>query len=206
MADLTHLETRERVRALRAQNDLDTAAATLEKAVRQNALELADVYGMLGGVRRDQGDLAAASAAYDAGFKIDTDFGTLSTYNALNRVITRVMLAPEALSDPDVLRGEERLVFVDVCAELAKFEEQLRRNISGARSDDYWAAADLAIVAALNGHLAEATDAVDHFSSCSPPAEAFESFHRGLDALARIDTPRKATLESVRERLELRRG
>ncbi len=206
MAELTHTEIKQRVQAQRAQGDLEGAMSTLQQGIHDNGLELADLYGILGGTRREQGDLVGAAEAYDGGFEIDTRFETPSSYNAINRVITRVLLAPESLTDPDVLRGQERLVFVDVRGELAKLENELQRNIGESRSNDYWAAADLATVAALNGHLKEAIDAVDRFASCSPPAAAYETFKRSLFALAQLDTPRKKTLESVLEHLELTRG
>ena len=66
-----------------------------------------------------------------------------------------------------------------------------------ARAGDPWAAGDLALAAALNGHLAEALAAADRVA-----AQVRGAYVRTLAALAALDTPRKATLEAVRARLE----
>ena len=64
---------RQQAQAQRRQGDFDAAAKTLEQAIAQGLTETADLYGMLGGTRREQGDLAAAAQAYDAGYRIETD-------------------------------------------------------------------------------------------------------------------------------------
>lgn len=188
--------------AKRRQGDLEGAATTLQQAIEAVGRELGDLYGILGGTRREQGALTAAAAAYDAGFRLDAQFNAASSYNALNRVVTRVLLSPGALSDPDLLRKDGTLEFVDARRELSRLEEELQRQLGAARSDDCWAAGDLVVTAALNGHLKQAIEAVDRFASCSPPASAYHAYAKTLGALGELDTPCKKTLLIVKALLE----
>jgi hypothetical protein len=156
---------------------------------------------MLGGTRREQGDLVSAAAAYDDGSRIESRYRARSSYNALNRLVTRILLAPGALSDPGVLRPERRLEFVDVPGALAELQARLERDVVGIRAGDMWAAGDLAVTAALNGDLDVATDAVRRFAACAPPPSGYSAYRRTLEALARLDTPRRAALERMAELL-----
>ena len=200
MAELIDSSPAHRALAQRQQGDLEGAAKTLQQAIDGARRDLADLYGMLGGTKREQGDLVAAAQAYDAGFCLELRFHALSTYNALNRVVMRVLLAPGALSHPNLLRKEKRLEFVDVRRELSRIEKELRHGLAGVRSNDHWAAGDLAVAAALNGHLTRATEAVERFASCSPSpsSAAYDAYITTLAALAELDTRSKETLESVK--------
>ena len=194
----------DQARAQRREGNLDAAAKTLTQAIAatRDSAQLAELYGMLGGTRREQKDLVAATSAYDTGFRHES--GSSSTYNALNRLITRVLLDPASLATTDALRRFGALDVVDVGESLAALEPTLRRDVDGARRDDYWAAGDLALIAALNGNAAEAKRALDHFDSLTPPAFAYEKYRESFAELAGLETSRKALLSELRDRLAQR--
>jgi len=208
MDELTVSAAKQRAQTLRGQGDLDGAAETLRHAIDHVGRGLADLHGILGGTLRQKGDLAAAAAAYDEGARIESHYRLPSSYNALNRLATRILLAPGVLASPDVLRRESRLEFVDVPRALSDLQRQVQAQLDGPRASDFWAAGDLAVTAALNDDLDGATRAVQAFAACSPapPGFAYDAYGQTLEALARLDTPRRATLERVKGLLRARKG
>lgn len=170
--------------------------------------ELADLYGMLGGTLREQGDLRAAAAAYDRGFRVESDrrYGLRSTYNALNRLTTRLLLCPACLADPELLRREPAVEFLDLRQELVRLHEQLHRDVTGTRSGDFWAAGDLAVACALNGDEPGVGFAIEQFAGCSPPPGAAAAYHHSFEALARLNTPAKDTLVAAKAAWSRRLG
>ncbi|MCI0625574.1 MAG: hypothetical protein L0387_28670 [Acidobacteria bacterium] len=176
----------------------DSASELANTSERAVATELADLYGILGGTRREQGDLLQAATAYDAGFRYESNprYGLVSSYNALNRLLTRILLCPGALSDRDSLRKESKLEFVDVSQNLNKLQTQLKLRVEGVSANDFWAAGDLAIVSALNGDDKGAIEALEKFASCSPspPISAYNAYGDSIGMLAQLDTPRRDAL------------
>jgi hypothetical protein len=184
-------------RQQRDQGDFKGAVRTLREAIDMAGAELADLHGLMGGTRRQQGDLAAAASAYDTGFHLDESYHAASSYNALNRLVTRVLLEPGSLLNPELLREKNNLEFVDVQQALSGLQKQLERQVKGKRSNDFWCAGDLAVTAALNGDLRSAARAVKRFDACSPPAYARDAYRQTLAALAKLETPRKEALMKV---------
>jgi tetratricopeptide (TPR) repeat protein len=193
---------RQQAQTQRQQGYFDAAAKTLEQAISQGLAEVADLYGMLGGTRREQGDLAAAAHAYDAGARIESDppLDGATSYNELNRLIVRIQLAPEALvrtvSPP---RGLEP---VDVPQSLTRLQQRLRHQIDHERQNDYWAAGDLAITSALLSDASGAHDALDRFKACLPPTSARAAYAATLGMLAQLDTARRPLLATMKDALE----
>ena len=115
------------------------------------AAELADVYGLLGGVekrwaltltgenRRDH--LAASLSAYDKGFGYEQDLRSDETYNRVNRLVGRVLLNPRAL-DPDYAVD-------DFAQQLRKADNMLTETVQSTRQKDPWAYCDLGTVRLL---------------------------------------------------------
>jgi glutaredoxin-related protein len=170
------------------------------------AAELADLYGMLGGTLRERGDLVAAAAAYDTGFRYESNprYRLVSSYNALNRLLTRIFFCPNSLNDPESLRKEKKLEFVDVRQSLIELQTQLKSQVNGVRSNDFWAAGDLALTSALNGDEQGVREALEQFASASPPPSAYSAYRDSIDSLAQLDTPRKETLIKAKAWLEKR--
>lgn len=207
-------ELKNRARAERERGN-DDATKTLETAIEllrgsiqtldpklqhRAAAQLADLYGMLGGTLRERGDLIRAAQAYDAGFVYESDpsYGIDSSYNAINRLLTRISLCLQSLTDANALRTERKLEFVDVPRELINLHARLESQIGSARSNDYWAAGDLALVSALAGDDDNAAKAAARFASCSPPTNAYEAYLKSVQVLADLDTPRKESLERLK--------
>jgi hypothetical protein len=159
------------------------------------AMLLADFYGMLGGSLREQGSLAASAAAYDSGFRLESNprYAMRTTYNSLNRLVTRILLVPGCLSDPGLLRQQPELEFVNVPDELARLHQQ----IAGAGSTDFWAIGDLFLTCALTGDEPGLRHALDAFTRLSPPPAAYDAYAKSIEALAVLDTPRKAILHTA---------
>jgi len=168
------------------------------------AAELADLYGILGGVRRKQGDLMQSIVAYDQGFRYESNprYGIVNTYNALNRLVSRILMYPDSLSDPDVLRNVHELEFVNIPRALNELQTELKKEVDGVRSNDCWAAGDLVFTCALNGDDQGALDALQYFVSCSPPANAYSAYIYWVGALAQLDTSRKEALNKVKALFE----
>jgi hypothetical protein len=202
MGELTDVEHLKQIaRSQRQAGDPAGAVRTLRMAVERAGRELADLYGTLGGALTEGGDLAAAVAAYDAGFQLDARLDPENTYNELNRLVTRVLLAPGSLSSPDELRAYGGVAFVDVPRQLELLEQKLEREVAGVRGGDFWAAGDLAVVAALNGNLPKAIAAAEAFAARSPTEAARSAYRRTFAALARSKTHRTSVLEDVAARL-----
>ena len=205
-------------KALRQAGAHEDAIAQLEQAIgrfrraiegrpdRAIAHALVEAYGMLGGTHRDRSDFRRSAAAYDAGFRYESDphFDLQSSYNALNRLVSRVLLHPGALTDPDAHRTDTSLESVDVPRALTSLVTTLKAQTAGARKDDPWAAGDLALAAALSGSDADAQRALDHLASTSPPAAVYQAYKQVFEMLARLDTPRQRQLQGAIEWLDAR--
>jgi tetratricopeptide (TPR) repeat protein len=178
-------------RSERRAGDLEAAATTQQLAIDAAGRQLADLYGILGGIQKDRGDLIAAARAYDVGFQLDERHHAPSSYNALNRLVTRTLLCPAAQSNPEALRAFPALAFVNVPEQLANLGQELRRQVDGPRAGDWWALGDLVVTAALNGEVDLTALAVDRLASASPPRWVFEAYGKTLEALARLDTPHR---------------
>lgn len=190
-----------RAKQQRQAGDQDAALGTLRSAVGPLEAELAggndgaaaalaDVLGQIGGVLREKDELVEAAAAYDAGFGYEVGYALPSTYNALNRVVTRILLCPESLKDPEALRRHTQLPWIDVPAELARLHDVL-----AARDPrDEWTVGDLALTAALSG--ADIGDPLGRLAKQLEPS-AREAYRPIVERLAGLDTPRRAELERL---------
>ena len=187
--------------------ELESATLTIQKAITAGGQELADLHGILGGIRKAQGYFALAAAAYDAGFWTDSQYKSISSYNSLNRLIMRILLCPGAITDPEQLRKEESIEFVDLRLALSELEQELKQQLKDVRSNDLWAAGDLAVTAALNGKQATAIEAVEKFVSCATPpyAASYDAYIQMLNQLGRLDIPHNELLREVKALLEKNR-
>jgi hypothetical protein len=192
-------ELSRQAKQLRRAGDQDAALAMLEAAQRAleaelargdeaTAAALADTFGQIGGTLRERDALVEAAAAYDAGYAYEARYALPTTYNALNRVVTRVLLCPEALAEPEALRRYEQLPWIDVRAEAARLHERL----AALEAVDVWALGDLVLTAALTG--AELGNALDTLATDTSVRAAY---HPIVERLAQLDTPRRASLERL---------
>jgi tetratricopeptide (TPR) repeat protein len=174
------------------QGAIETCPAEERKAIAAN---LADFMGMLGGLHKRQNDLDAALRAYDTGFRYESDpqFQIKSSYNALNRLVLRLLMSPQSLTTGTIP--------VDVEDQLRNLRASLQASLNGPRKDDCWAAGDLAIVCGLLRDDMGAEAAVRHFESLSPPPYAYAAYQETLASLSEAVSDRKHSLNILQQRL-----
>ncbi len=180
---------------------LDAATKTLSAAIRIAAASLADLHGTLGGTFLEQGRLAEAINEYDCGYMLDQRYGIVSSYNALNRLLTRLMAdGPEAVGATLVKRvriGDR----VDIDAELRRIQEQLTGQLRGSDSAEFWVAGDLAVVAALNEDPRAMKEGLALFMVPSTPRFAYEAYLKTVARLLGRNHPRNLHLRKLHREL-----
>lgn len=173
------------------------------------ASELADCYGLLGGIERrwalvadkeHAGEhLRKSVIAYDQAWAYESgDYGVSSSYGMVNRLVSRVLADPNALKEEyvtDLGQGIEPL------AVRMKLEEARKEIGASQRAEtDYWAAADLALVQLLLGE-GDPTGRYSKFIEKSPPDYAYNSVLDVLRQLSGSDLP--AVKADLREAVTL---
>lgn len=202
----------------------DRALAMLEEAISQAsdeykkstnipewretiASELADCWGILGGVQRrwalklDDGSskeehLRKAADAYDAGYKYESEAG-VNTYNRLNRLLVRLLLDPERLRSGQSPSEFASTDTVNVKSELEQVAELLEKQ----DADNVWVAADRALLNVLLGRQ-DAASAYAPFERKGPPDFACRSALDGIAPLAAINLPTAVELKAAHQRLK----
>jgi hypothetical protein len=153
------------------------------------ASELADTYGIVGGIQRRwglslsptdpdrQSHLSKSVQAYDEGFRYEEKLGPneTSTYNRINRLVGRV------LRDPQVLRADADL---NLDGELQKAEELVTEQVHSIRQRDPWAYCDLGTIQLLRGK-ADALDALHALDRLRPRPQGFV-YESTLDTLQEL--------------------
>jgi hypothetical protein len=171
------------------------------------AEQLADSWGMLGGVYRAACDLEHAIESYDQGFTWEGNarFGILSTYNRVNRLVVRILrdagvLQPPFRPVPDLPDGRG-LTMPEL---LLEAREEIRRQLSAGRKDRAWALADLVLVSVLGGldgvetalHSLEGSSTNDPFP--------YHSTLKVIRELLKLDLPCRDRLVEVGEAIRAR--
>ena len=182
----------------------DAAAERLIEAIRIAAASLADLHGTLGGTFREQRRLAEAVNEYDRGYRIDQRYGIVSSYNALNRLLTRLMADTPASAGTTRIkvRIQDR---INVKAELRRLQEELTRRLR-ASDVEYWAAGDLAVVAALNGDPRVMKRGLKVFMTPSTPRFAYETYLKIVGMLLVGKRQRNSALRALQDALLTRAG
>lgn len=146
--------------------------------------ELADSFGMIGGVERrwglvQDGDdrrrrLKRSVAAYDRGFSSEAGLARseTTTYNRINRLVGRVMI------DPDVLTGST------MRRDLQEAEEIVAEQLASTRQKDPWCWSDLATIRLLRG--ADAWTPINELDRLRPQRFVYESAITTLESLAEV--------------------
>jgi hypothetical protein len=167
------------------------------------AEQLADCWGILGGVCRAQGDLEGAKEAYDNGYTYESSkrFNILNTYNRVNRLVVRILQTPELLCDPSPVTDIAETDKKTMSELLRETAEEIERQLREGRQDRAWALADLAMVRLLGG-----LDGVDITLSALDEGSANDPFpyHSTLKVireLAQRELPMRDKLVAVGERL-----
>jgi hypothetical protein len=182
-------------------------------ADKEYGLKLYQCLGSLGGTWRDLAELAVEDVAkndcwdqsmkyYDEGHAIESgthdryaNFGFVDSYNLLQRLVVRVLRAPRCLESQSTELGHGLNVPQELAAAERIVNEQLAEP-DGARKNDAWAMADLALLLILRGHTRE--EAWRKFAESNRSSQAYESNHRAFAALVKSgekheDSPRWLT-------------
>lgn len=182
---------------------------TVTDSVRQLTKELADCYGMVGGVERRWGiegqdaerltHLTLSCIAYDSGHvhEWDPNYGTPATYNLVNRLTGRLLIRADLLdidAEIDLGNGVKPL---NVSRELARAAALIEAQL--ANKENFWTEADLALLRVLT-RQAEPEVAYVPFLALSPPAFAFGS---ALDGLRPLVEAKVATAPALGVAIEL---
>jgi tetratricopeptide (TPR) repeat protein len=169
------------------------------------AEQLADCWGVLGGVYRSEANLNEARNAYDEGYKYESSkrFNILSTYNRLNRLVVRILQNPDLLSESSsqVVDIEEPATMRQL---LRETDEEIERQLREGRRDRPWALADLAMVRLL-GRLDTfdlALNALDASSANDP--FPYDSMLKVIRELVNLHLPMQDELIIAGERLRAR--
>lgn len=168
------------------------------------AEQLADCWGIIGGVYRAEGRLAAAKDAYDKGYEFESSkrFNILNTYNRVNRLVVRILQNPELLSDPppavtDIPEQEGRTM----ASLLGEAAEEIERQLPDRHKDRAWALADLAMVRLLGrqGGVDAALNALGE--SSKNDSFPYHSMLKVIRELAEVQLPMADKLVEVGESL-----
>lgn len=181
--------------------ELKATAATAPERRRKLAAELADCHGMMGGIYRrwaltDENKtgrealLLKSVKSYQEGYTYESnekeEYGIVGSYNRINRLVSWLLLHPDALDGSAMEEASEGLVYKR--DDLERAEAIIREQLKDARRDDIWALADLALVSLLLDKE-DAQIAYAPFHAKSPPDYAYESALDTLRPLAQVDLP-----------------
>ena len=146
---------------------MDRAIEILQKAGEPESVraELADSWGMKGGILRRAGRLPEALDAYKKGLEYESG----DSYNLTNSVVLRLLINPLQFH-------QSRAQIEDARAEVDR-----QRPV---RSSQWWFWADLGLLELLSGQEDRALDAYRHFSGTGARASDYESTISVLEELS----------------------
>jgi tetratricopeptide (TPR) repeat protein len=127
--------------------------------------ELADCWGIKGGILRRAGRLDEALQAYKAGLSFETD----DSYNLTNALTLELVIAPGRLRDLEQRIADAR----------AEVERQVP-----LRANQWWAWADLGLLELLSGREDRALAAYSHFAAAGARASDYDSTISVLEQLS----------------------
>jgi hypothetical protein len=195
-----------------AKQGLLTSSVTA--TIRELTQELADCYGMAGGVERRWGletegierreHLSASCIAYDEGYRYEWDpkYGTPATYNLVNRLTSRLLIEPRLLEVDEVADLGYKVSPINIKRELNDTIELIDMKL--ANKGNYWVEGDLALLRVLTGK-AVAVSAYEPFFGQSPPDFAFGSALDGIRPLAAVNLTTASSLQDAVALLESKR-
>jgi hypothetical protein len=192
----------------------ETLQAPLSEQAAQGAAELCDCFGLTGGIERRWADelqgeerishLKLAANAYDDGHRFESDprYGIANSYNLVNRLIVRLLLAPQAL-DADEPLQLDGIAQLHLATEFERAAAAIREQVAGPRRSDYWAWADLGMIEVLTLRSPPET-AYAQFLALGPPDFAYVSALAALRPLAALDIAGGPALKAAVSLLESR--
>ncbi len=172
--------------------------------------EVADCWGLVGGIERRQGlapgipeeeranHLRASARAYDEGDKYERLDSVVNSYNLVNRLISRILAEPRLLAEPPADVECEEMGPAAMKAALEEAAEIIATQLVLDRRGDPWAMADQALVRILlREPQLDAESALRQFRKSSPADYAYESVLSTLEPLSALDLPMASILEEA---------
>jgi hypothetical protein len=185
----------------------EAVEAPLPELAAKSAAELCDCFGLTGGIERRWADelegeertshLRLAVLAYDAGHGYESDprYGISNSYNLVNRLIARLLLAPQAL-EADAPLALDGVAALQLATEFDRAAEVIRDQVAGPRRGDYWAWADLAMIEVLMLRSPPEV-AYAQFLGLGPPDFAYVSALAALRPLAALEIDGASALKGA---------
>ena len=167
--------------ALEAMEEAMKKEVAAELSAAEIRGELADTFGMKGGVNRRLGNLHQAYLEYFEGQKIESK-DQLSTYNLGNVIALGIT---EERIPPDDLKMRSSI-------ELAI--KQLVAKTSGSRTDEWWAWSDLGQLYLLTNDVTRALAAYERARKTGPTTE---EYGRHLEVLRQLHEATSSTAPDV---------
>lgn len=135
----------------------------LNKRRQEIALELADCFGITGGIYRRKGDIGEAIKMYEKGYEYEKnpDYNIQDSYNMTNRIVLRILNEPHLV---------EQL--------MPKIEEALsiiQKQVEGPRRRQWWARADLGLLYILTKDEKRGLDAYREFKDYGALPKHYDS-------------------------------
>jgi tetratricopeptide (TPR) repeat protein len=121
---------------------------------RQNvALELADCFGLAGGIHRRKGEFDDAIRMYDKGYEYERnpDYNIQDSYNMTNRIVLRILNAPQSFESLTPMIEEATSI--------------VQRQVEGKRRKEWWAWADLGLLYILDRNEKQALESYRDFKN-----------------------------------------
>jgi tetratricopeptide (TPR) repeat protein len=192
---------KERSIALRNREQYDRAVATLDQALQELQVlkpdgaseegelraEIADTYGITGGVYRRAGETARALDAYRNG-AAEEEKDRASTYNLSNVITLEITFEKRSPEDPEVRKQIDAAI------------ERLELATVSGRQDEWWAWFDLGQSYLLRGTAADARRCYERAIATGPRADDIE---RHVQILEELREATKTTAPQISRDIEL---
>lgn len=159
--------------------DLGATVPKDSDKMRRAARELADSYGVAGGILRRMKDYPEALKMYEKGAKLEVDpqLQIENSYNLTNALVTKVIADPNTLSENH--------------EEVERARRLVERQLQQTRRQDWWAWADLGTLALLESNPRLAVNAFVRFrdqgassSNCEKASTVVREIGEALSPIA----------------------
>lgn len=170
----------------------------LDQGAKDQAFELADCWGIRGGIYRVQGDFENAIASYERGYAFESNpaFAIYSTYNTVNRLVLRLLTRSDLLEPgaPAVSDGKPIATLLEEAA--AAIKQKWRQITNPA-----WALADMVMIEALL-EKPDLPEWEELFQTHATDRFPFDSLGAVVKVLAGKRVPAAQVLSTLARRLE----
>lgn len=121
----------------------------IDQASKDQAFELADCWGIRGGIYREEGEIQQAIEAYGKGYELERNpqYEIQSTYNTVQRLVVRLLSNPALLKENGTSIPDSSLEkpLRELLAEAAEAIEKKWQSMD----DPVWALADMVLIRTL---------------------------------------------------------